>query len=169
LILTPCKVEESFLLYACRKSNRILKDNCSGIVIEFAVERPRIRNGKAILDRVVGVKAPGAGIGGRNCMSQLRLGVKSTVPAGRRFCAIPELAPTTAMPAGLLPRFDIQPLPKAALNAYIGRGQVILEVHRRELLIVGSPSNHQGSLSPWRANAKINRSRQVPANADCFR
>jgi hypothetical protein len=51
LILTSRKVEESFLLHACRKSNRILEDNCSGVVVEFAVERPRIRDGKAILDQ----------------------------------------------------------------------------------------------------------------------
>src|ERR1039458_4746108 len=52
---------------------------------------------------------------------------------------------------------NVQPLSKAALDTNIGRGQVIFKMHRRELLIIGSPASHQSSLAPWRPDAELNR------------
>src|ERR1035437_3385313 len=61
--LTARKVKECFCLNASRESNWVLQSNCSRLVIEFASERPCIRESKPVLDRIVHMEASSAGVG----------------------------------------------------------------------------------------------------------
>ena len=61
------------------------------------------------------------------CKSQLRVRAKSTVPAGRRFWAIPELAlHNPPCPQIFGDSSHIQPVAKSVFEADVGRGVVVL-------------------------------------------
>lgn len=47
-------------------------------------------------------------------------------------------------------------------EADIRRRVVILDAHRRELLVVRPPSGHQSGLSPWLTHPEVNRASQCP-------
>jgi hypothetical protein len=163
LSLTLCKVDEGLILHTSREANWIFETHLPGSIVEGAIDWPSVRQGEAILDRIVDVEASRALVragclnvpvrrGGevnRSCRADC-LGDRRMERGERNY------SPCTAV---FHDRLGAETRGESVGEADVGGGKKVLAVAqlpRREFLIAETPARDHSGFCPWRSDAEIN-------------
>src|SRR6202049_1802340 len=127
------------------------------------MDRHLIRNGKASLDRVVGMEAHVPRISGGRLHAptaswgELNSSGRTQCLRNRIFVELHSICAQVFRDSS-----EAKSLGNPMFETDVRRSVIVLRDHRIEVLVQGSPSSYQSSFSPRPSHAKIDCGREIP-------